>query len=52
MIIWEIILHVGARREILPYLRGEAPDALHKILVRLPVTSNNLTQNRDNLETV
>lgn len=38
--------------EILPYLRGELSDALHKILVRFPVTSNNLTQNRDNLETV
>ncbi|KAF2976244.1 hypothetical protein EK904_002679 [Melospiza melodia maxima] len=38
--------------EILPYLRGELSDALHKVLVRPPVTSNNLTQNRDNLETV
>lgn len=37
---------------MLSYLRGEASDALHKILVRLPVTSDNLTQNRDNLETV
>lgn len=49
---WNCVLCLSEFGEILPYLRGELSDALHKILVRPPVTSNNLTQNRDNLETV
>ena len=49
---WDCVLCASEFREILSYLRGETSDALHKILVRLPVTSDNLTQNRDNLETV
>lgn len=42
---------ISASREM-SYLRGEASDALHKILVRLPVTSDYFSQNRDNLKAV
>lgn len=40
------------KESIFPHLVWELADAFHQILVRLPVSSNHLSQNWDHLETV